>query len=246
MQGYFADDSAEKLCSLRGYPIGESPQYDLLKDLNIGLFEVSDNDLFKEYDTALGLYSQKGNLLLNGRYIIPVEDISGNLVSLIGYFPDTRKYITLATPFFSKEVMFFNFRQAYGLSWSEFNGFVIVVEGIFDCLSLRSLGLPCIATMGATVSRVKGELLKFFSKVIGIPDDDSVGRLSLDRYSKKGWKVPYNATMVKFIGGMVDIGEQQLHCKDMDNFATWFDPDDVREILLSYRGSTEDIEELRI
>ena len=69
MQGYFADDSAEKLCSLRGYPIGESPQYDLLKDLNIGLFEVSDNDLFKEYDTALGLYSQKGNLLLNGRYI---------------------------------------------------------------------------------------------------------------------------------------------------------------------------------
>ena len=71
-------------------------------------------------------------------------------------------------------------------------------------------------------------------------------RLSLDRYSKKGWKVPYNATMVKFIGGMVDIGEQQLHCKDMDNFATWFEPDDVREILLSYRGSTEEIEELRI
>lgn len=246
MQGYFADDSAEKLCALRGYPIGDSPQYDLLKDLNIGLFEVSDNDLFKEYDTALGLYSQKGNLLLNGRYIIPVENIAGDLVSLIGYFPDTRKYITLATPFFSKEVMFFNFRQAYELSWSEFGGFVILVEGIFDCLSLRALGLPCIATMGATVSQIKGELLKFFSKVIGIPDDDNVGRLSLDRYSKKGWKVPFNTTMVKFLGGSVEMGGQLIHCKDMDNFATWFEPADVKDILLSFRGSSEEIEELRI
>lgn len=246
MTDSFSPTSAEDLCRDRGYPIDESPQYDLIKSMNLGYFESDDIEVFKKYSEELGLFSKKGNFLLNGRYIIPVEDISGNLVSLIGYYPDFKKYITLATPFFSKACMFFNFKQAYELSWSKFDGFVIVVEGIFDCLSLRALGLPCIATMGATVSRIKGELLKLFSFVLGIPDDDTTGRKSLNRYSAKGWKVPDNAVMLKFTGGLVNFGGTYLHCKDMDNFATWYESEDVREILLSFRGSHEDIEELRL
>ena len=142
--------------------------------------------------------------------------------------------------------MFFNFKQAYELSWQKYDGFVIVVEGIFDCLSLRALGLPCMATMGATVSKIKGEQLKLFKNVLGIPDDDATGRKSLNRYSRTGWKVPSNTVMLKFTGGLVDFGNTHLHCKDMDNFATWFEADDVREILLSYRGSKEEIEELQL
>lgn len=244
MKGYFAPNSAESLCIDRGYPIGETCQYDLLKEMNIGFFETDDEDLLKEFSSELGFYSQKGNLLLNGRYIIPVQSVNGDLVSLIGYYPDFKKYITLATPFFSKECMFFNFKQAYELSWGSYNGFVIVVEGIFDCLSLRAAGLPCMATMGASVSSIKGELLKLFRKVLGIPDDDTTGRKALNRYGKNGWRVPSNTTMLKFSGGVVDFGTQKLHCKDMDNFVTWYDLDDVREILLDFQSCTEEIENL--
>lgn len=246
MKTYFSPTSYEDLCRDRGYPIGESCQYDLIKEMNIGYFETNDNDMFKDVSPELGLYSQKGNLILNGRYIIPVPSVNGDLVSLIGYYPDFKKYITLATPFFSKECMFFNFKQAYELSWSKYNGFVIVVEGIFDCLSLRAVGLPCIATMGASVSAIKGELLKLFRKVLGIPDDDATGRKSLNRYSKSGWKVPSNTTMLKFLGGTVQIGGQLLHCKDMDNFVTWYEADDVIETLLQFRGCKEEIEELKL
>lgn len=244
-QNRYADDSIDTLCELRGYT---SQNYkDLFEEMKIGTGEISPVDLedFDKYELdQLGLVSQKGNIILNNRYIIPVDNIDGTLCTLIGYYPDVRKYITLPVPFFSKECMFFNFRQAYELSWSEFNGIVIVVEGIFDCLSLRSIGLPAIATMGADVSDVKCELLKLFRKVIGIPDDDAIGRKSLDRYSKKGWKVPHNATMVKFVGGHLDMGGTLLHCKDIDNFVAWYEPEDVREILLSFADSKEEIDEL--
>ena len=244
MKNYFSPTSFEDLCRDRGYPIGETCQYDLIKQMNLGYFETPDNDIFKEVSPELGLYSQKGKLLLNGRYIIPVYSVSGDLVSLIGYYPDSRKYITLSTPFFSKICMWFNFNQAYQLSYEKYNGFVIAVEGIFDCLSLRAVGLPCIATMGASVSEIKGELLKLFTKVLAIPDDDTTGRQALNRYGKKGWRVPCNTTMLKFKGGLVEIGSNKLHCKDMDNFVTWYEADDVRETLLSYISCNEEIEEL--
>lgn len=243
MKSYFSETSYEDLCRDRGYPIEESCQYELIKEMNIGFFETDDIEAFKGYSEHLGLFSKKGNLLLNGRYIIPVESISGDLVSLIGYYPDFKKYITLSTRFFSKEVMFFNFKQAYELSYKKFDGFVIVVEGIFDCLSLRAVGLPCIATMGSSVSRVKGELLKLFKDVLGIPDDDKTGRKALNRYSG-GWRVPDNTTMLKFRGGSMAFGSQVLHCKDMDNFVTWYEPTDVRDILLQFKGCKEEVEEL--
>ena len=42
------------------------------------------------------------------------------------------------------------------------------------------------------------------------------------------------------------INDTELHCKDMDNFVSWYDPNDVRDILLDYRNSREDIEILNI
>ena len=242
IKSLFSDTYVDELCTMRGY-VGVD-QRNLIKDMELGCCDIEDVSIFKDYGKDLGFVSEKGNFILGGRYIIPVEDVSGNLVSLIGYYADYKKYITLPTPYFSKECMFFNFRQAYDLSWKEYGGFVILVEGIFDCLSLRSIGLPAMATMGADVSKIKGELLKLFKKVLAIPDDDTTGRKALNRYSRYGWKVPSNTTLLKFKGGKVRFGNDFLHCKDMDNFVSWYEADDVREILLSFRDSNEDIEDL--
>ena len=241
MKTQYQEGYAEELCKLRLY-VGED-QRNLIKDMQIGIADLA-GDLFKGYSEELGLLSKTGNFLLSNRYVVPIYMPNGDLVSLVGYYPDTRKYVTLPTPFFSKACIFFNFKQAYDLSWSEYDGFVILVEGIFDCLSLRSIGLPAIATMGASVSYEKGELLKLFSRVIAIPDDDNVGRSALDRRSKRGWKVPDNTTMIKFTGGEIDFGDVVLRVKDMDNFVSWYDKNDVRELLLSYRGSKNEVEEL--
>lgn len=244
MSTSFEKDSADTLCMMRGYPLGESSQHEYFKQHPLGYFEESDATQYKEYQEELGLFNKHGELLLSGRYIIPVTSVNGDLVSLIGYYADFKRYITLSTPFFAKSAMFFKFHEAYQLSWSEYNGVVFLVEGIFDCLSMWSIGLPCMATMGSSVSAIKGDLLKVFRKVIAIPDDDETGRRALNRYSRSGWKVPSNTVMVRFRGGTVSIGGVDLHCKDMDNFVTWYDADTVKECLLSFVDSHEDIDEL--
>lgn len=245
MKELFNDTYVSELCELRGYVSEE--QKSIIKSMNLGYCDIVDTDILGSMRKDLGLVSSKDNFLLSNRFIIPVEDIIGHIVALIGYYPDYKKYITTPSPFFSKECLFFNFRQAYKLSMAEYGGLVFLVEGIFDCLSLRAIGLPCIATMGASVSKIKCELLKFFSKVIGIPDNDTTGRRSLNRYDKRyGWNVPFGTTMIKFEGGFLNVGGNSLRVKDMDNFVSWFDADDVRDILLSFRDSKEDIELLRL
>jgi DNA primase len=243
-QSMYNDTYVDELCEFRGYV--DVDQRNLIQEMKLGYCEIEDVDLLKEFPEDLHLLSKNDNFLLNGRFIIPVYGVNGDLISLIGYYPDKRKYITLATPYFSKRCQFFNFKQAYETSFRDYNGMVILVEGIFDCLSLRSIGLPAIATMGSTVSPIKGELLKLFKKVLAVPDDDPVGRRSLNRYSKFGWKVPYGTTFIRFHGGLYQVGATNLHCKDMDNLVSWYDADDIREMFMDFYDCKEEIIDLKL
>lgn len=239
------DNSVKELIKLRGYVEG-SEQHKLLKDLQICSCAIYDIDELGTKAKNLGAITNIGRFLLDDRFIIPVRDIEGNLVTLIGYYPDYKKYITMPAPFFSKEAMFFNIDQAFDLSYDDFGGAVFLVEGIFDCLSLRAIGLPAIATMGSDVTSVKRETLKLFSKVVYIPDNDKVGHRALNRYDTRyGWKVPKTATGIR-LKGSVDFGSQVLKVKDIDNLITWCEADDVRELLLAALDSKSDIETLQV
>ena len=99
--------------------------------MELGCCHIDDVEDLGLMRRELGLVGENDTFLLNDRYIIPVEDIEGGLVALIGYYPDFKKYITTPAPFFSKECMFFNFRQAYELSWKEYNGFVMIATVCF-------------------------------------------------------------------------------------------------------------------
>jgi len=253
LKGLFnLDMDIQELCEIRGYlPDGE--QALLLDELSIGSCEVLDRELLSDEARKYGYLNTSGYFLLDNRYIIPVRDINGDIVTLIGYFPDIRKYITVPTPFFSKDTMFFNIDDAYIRSWEDYDGVVVLVEGIFDCLSLRSIGLPAIATMGSDVSFTKKEILKIFKKVLYIPDNDSVGRRALNRYDKQyGWKVPNNAVGIR-LSGSVDFNDEGeydeskiLRVKDTDNLVSWFDMDSVRESILQFANSREEIVSLEI
>lgn len=233
--------SLDGLMEIRGYT--ESYMLDTFQDIGIAKLE-EDVPKFRGYPKELGLMSKNDRFLLQDRYAIPVLAPNGvDMLSIIGYYPDSRKYITLPTPFFSRRVAWFNFYNAYQLSQQEgdWQYCCVAVEGIFDCLSLRALGIPCIATMGAEVSLEKAELLKFFKHVLAVPDADKAGRKGIEGR----WNVPSNTVFLKLKGGLIELDDGSVRkVKDMDDFVLFYD--DVSEILLDCLHSDRQIVTLEL
>lgn len=166
----------------------------------------------------LGLFTNDGKFLLAGRYIFPVYDMIGNITALIGWYPDSKKYITTPSKLFSKSCLFYGMEQ---LSTTGINKKYVLVEGIFDSLSVRSLGIPCIAQMGIDTTRYKSAMYSLFSSLLAIPDNDYEGR-DVINYDK--WSLPSNSRYFKWTGD---------NSKDIDKLCNSYDGEDVRELLLS-------------
>ena len=109
LKANFEANYVSELAAIRGYV--SQPQLDLIEELQLGICSIEPS-LFEGYSPELNLLTKTGRFLLDNRFIIPVTMPNGDLVSLIGYYPDKRKYITIPTPFFSRECLFFNFEQA--------------------------------------------------------------------------------------------------------------------------------------
>lgn len=166
-------------------------------------------ELTMENAKLYGLVDRNGNYLLAGRYAIPIRDIAGKVTALVGWYPDVKKYITTSTYGFSKDGQFFNmecFQKSFDGDYPKYKdeetgevlestGLVYLVEGIFDTLSLRSLGFPVLGNMGLDMSLMKTEILSRFGKVIAIPDNDNAGKGTnpyLNGISGKGKKMAWN------------------------------------------------------
>lgn len=233
-------ESLSYLMDTRAYFHDE--QRKLFTDLQIfqciGLPQLTEAE--KAIFTEMGCFSENGYFLLENRFIIPVYSASGKLITLIGWYNDDRKYITLPTPYFSKKVDWFNLDHALKLSFEKFNGLIYVVEGIFDTYSLRSIGLPAIGTMGADISMSKGELLKIFNKQVAIPDNDKTGKKAIR--SNNAWHLPYNGTYLELRGKVRFDENNEYRIKDVDNLISWFDVDSVRNMLLQVGQSKDKYE----
>lgn len=241
-------DYVSEVCNMRGY-IGQE-QKDLLRELKIGKCEIAEvtdlGDMRKNLGlVTVGKVDKVERFLLDGRYIVPIRDIQGHLVALVGWYPDYKKYITTPSPFFAKNMLFFNLDHAFRLSWDKYNGSVILVEGIFDALSLRAIGLPVIATMGITVTSPKSELLKLFRKVVAMPDNDKAGKRALSRGTKYSWEVPPNTTFVRIIGDCV-TPHGTLKVKDADNLVSYYDKDSIIDVFEDLFLSKKDLEVIRL
>lgn len=240
IQEYFSTDEViDSLMTLRGYnisPYAENIQktlkevgvfkIDFLSELQMICKDIKLEDLVK-----VGLVDNKGNYFLSGRYAIPIRDISGKVSAVVGWLPqgnNNTKYLTTPTLGFSKAGQFFNM-ECFEMSFDgvypkyrdeetgevlESKGLVYLVEGIFDALSLRALGLPALSNMGLELSMVKTEILTRFSKVIAIPDNDSAGRATnpyLYKISGKkqtmNWSFKNNSVIVQLPKGVKDVDE---------------------------------------
>lgn len=239
---YGGEQVVTELMDHRGYDSQE--MFDTLMQLGVinvnSLMELSmlyphyTLEQFKDW----GLTNDKGNFILTDRYIVPIKDIAGNIIALVGWHPQggSRKYVTTPTLGFSRDVSFFNYDHAYRLSHEAHDGVVFLVEGIFDAISLRSLGLPAIANQGLEMSSIKSRMLSRFKKVVAVPDNDNSGRSVnpfLNHLTSKGanfiWRIPVPHVFVllpervkdvdEFVKGYEGVREDLEKCKSASYLA---------------------------
>ena len=219
---FCTDDIVKELMAFRGYSSDE--MFNTLKEVGVTrVFDMSELELIQPlhaYETSKywGLFDKSGRYLLSGRYVVPIRDISGNVTALVGYYPDDRKYVTTPTFGFARDAQFFNIEQ-YAKFANEPNAKVYLVEGIFDTLSLRSLGLFALGNMGLGLSPIKREILKRFGHVYAIPDNDKAGRgvLPFTSAGRFKWNIDNNVTFVQIgIEGVKDTDDlvKMFDCKE--------------------------------
>lgn len=221
------DEIVKEVCSLRLYFDCEDRWKKILSETGIAFvsedtcdYSKLKSDEFKD----LGLFSDEGYFLLNGRYIIPIRDMVGNIIALVGWYPDSKKYITTPSKYFAKDCLFFGLEQ---LKNTGVGKDYFVVEGIFDSLNIRSMGYNAVAQMGINTSRVKVALYGMFRKIVGVPDNDKQGRKVLNGDL---WKLPRNASYLKWTGSF-NSGNDEVAIKDIDRLCSLYEESDVKEFL---------------
>lgn len=231
-----------EVCEYRKYFGGEKSWGDFLKNKMVCVtesccdFSLMRKDEFKE----LALFTETGRFLLEGRYIVPVTDMLGNVVALIGWYPDDKRYITTPSKYFSKECMYFGMEQ---LGKRGLNKPFFIVEGIFDSLNIRRLGFNAMANMGVSSSRVKKKMYGLFSKLIFISDNDETGRKVL---KEDRWSTPSTSTFFSW-SGTFDFGDGvEAGIKDVDLLCSLFEEDDLKNILQECVDSKDSLITLKL
>lgn len=173
----------------------------------------------------LGLVSDSGDYFLEDRYAIPLCDWTGAPIALVCWYPDARKYITTTTYGFTATTTFFNMQSYPKAVQPDGSTVIFVVEGIFDALSVESLGYCCLGNQGLDMSPIKKTMLQRFDRVLFIPDNDRPGRMSnpyLTIRSSHHWELP-NSRMIALTGKIKDMDDliKYLQLDNLD-FMTQF------------------------
>lgn len=187
--------------------------------------------VMKAFGTDLGLTVQTKNggdfFLLSDRYVLPIRDMAGNIVALVGWNNDSKKYLTTSSKYFSKNTMFYGLENIARRRAGEGIG-AFIVEGIFDRLAVESAGGLAFATMGINTDIKKRVLYSLMGRVVGIPDTDSEGS---EVVVNDEWRLPSGSSYFRWTG-TIDLGfGKPVSIKDIDDFMKIMDPDDAGEML---------------
>lgn len=123
-----------------------------------------------------------GRPIFNGRYAIPIKNMNGQVINLVGYDKDAdERYVYGTAKYYHRR------DTLYGLENMEYAidlGYAIITEGITDTIRVRSLGYKnCFARCGTHGSGVMSrQLNRLRYGVIKIPDRDSAGQRALQRW----------------------------------------------------------------
>ena len=109
-------------------------------------------------------YSEKQDMVT-----IPVHSPEGMVIGFVGRSVEGKDFKN--TPGLPKSKTLFNLHRVKA------NDRVYVVESSFDAIRLDQVGMPAVATLGATISKSQVELLeKYFNEIYLIADNDEAGK----------------------------------------------------------------------
>lgn len=141
------------------------------------------------------------------RICLPIHDAEGSFVGFIGrtITNDFPKFL-LPEPPFKKSECIYNLPFAASHILEE--GFALVTEGNFDCLSAISHGYRnAISFFGTAVSPYQMSLLRFFTKrVVLCFDSDKAGATATAEFIKEGEKFGFEVRTLQLPEG-VDLDE---------------------------------------
>lgn len=224
-QSFVKERDIEELMELRGYL--NTPYEEQYRKLfkEIGIWKMPS----KKVANLINPYSEDKDMMyklglsnidmLEGRFIVPIRDIGGSVTAWIGWLNDYKKYITTPTQGFSKKVQMLC-EETYVEAKKQ--GKVFLVEGIFDALAIRMLGLSSLSVLGADISLVKTKKLKRYDKIVCIPDNDKVGYKSNPyiKQDKDNWRIENDNVFLMLPQGIKDVDDL---CKNFNG---------VKELLL--------------
>ncbi len=139
-------------------------------------------------DSGLVTVSQKnGNVFdrFRDRLMFPIIDIRGNIIGFGGRImnskdPNAAKYLN------SPETLIFNKRKnLFGLNYAKKSklGYLILVEGYMDAISLHQYGFDCaVASLGTSLTEEHAVLIsRYVDQVVLIYDGDEAGQRATRR-----------------------------------------------------------------
>lgn len=191
-----ATTKAEAKPAKKPPPIAESTPEDSDESNKPLGFALQNLDASHPYFTARGLsadavakfglgYCQKGSM--TGRIVIPIHNVSGQLVAYAGRFPgtpeddDTPKY--KLPPGFRKAQELFNLHRAAA---EPAESPLYVVEGFFDCVRLWQLGVHrVVGLMGDSLlpnqMKLIADIVSSSDRIVLMFDEDKAGRAGREK-----------------------------------------------------------------
>ena len=139
--------------------------------------DIAIMDIPEDYRAeALGLV-RKGHITMEGRLVYPVKDVKGNVMGFCGWDPfESPKYLDSRNHGYKAKYASFYGMEMLPVYYRN-NLPIYVVEGIVDCLYLRSVGLQAIALLTSSLTKYVCQIIKRFEdRAVFIPDNDAFGK----------------------------------------------------------------------
>lgn len=142
---------------------------------------------------------RNGQCLWENALVFPIKGVNGAVAGLAGFFPfdyvehepGAVYYAYSSSSVFKKgSYLFF---PKHDLKSAIENRYLIVVDGIFDAISLCGVGYYAAAMMGSSLTQEIAMQLRFVDHVILAADNDSAGYKLYDEMRKK----LHNVTLLK-------------------------------------------------
>lgn len=121
--------------------------------------------------------------LLNEGFIIPIYDSSYRVLFFINYNWErdkSRHYINVFPEGIRDLTVNVKMYGGHNLEQGIREGWMVVVEGLFDAKRLEAEGIPVVALLGSELLDYQKLFLRRFEQVLYIPDNDFTGA--------KGWR----------------------------------------------------------